>query len=76
MLKNLITNSKLDWISTDILPNKISVQEHKSVEVIMLFSDGFVTRGHYNYNTESWCGYNTLMVLESYNMVPDFYIIL
>ena len=71
MINKILKNSKLKFISASILPKQIG---RKSVDVIMLFNDGFISRGYYNYEDLSWYGYNTFMDAEKYFNNPDYYI--
>jgi hypothetical protein len=76
ILRKIIDASKLHWISVDILPNRIDHFTDTSVEVIMIFDDGFVTRGHYNYIDEHWYGYDNEMKLVKFFTNPYYYILL
>lgn len=73
MTSKTISKSKLDWIKATELPER---QGDKSVEVIMIFDDGFVSRGYYDFSEYSWYGYNTHTIAEKYFCNPDYYIIL
>lgn len=73
MITKIIENSNLDWIKSDILPKR---NKDKSEEIIMLFNDGFVSRGYYDYLENCWIGHNSIGNLEKYYCSPDYYIYL
>ena len=69
----IVSNSKLDWIKATELPKK---DGDKSIEVVMMFDDGFVSRGYYDFIDNFWYGYNTSGLAERYCYTPDYYIVL
>lgn len=72
-ISKIILASSLNWIKATELPER---QGDKSVEVIMMFNDGFVSGGYYDFFECSWYGYNTHMIAEKYFCNPDYYILL
>lgn len=72
-ISKIILASSLNWIKATELPEQ---QGDKSVEVIMMFDDGFVSRGYYDFSDCSWYGYNTHAIAEKYFCNPDYYILL
>jgi len=69
----IVSNSKLDWIRATELPKR---DGDKSIEVIMMFDDGFISRGYYDFIDSCWYGYNTHAIAEKYFCNPDYYTVL
>lgn len=73
LISQIISNSNLNWIKADTLPICHNTED-RSKDVIMLYGDGFIARGYYDFIERCWFGYNTFLESEKYLNEPDYYI--
>lgn len=65
MITKILNNSNNKWLD---------ITEPPCGEVILLFADGFIARGIYNFQEEYWYYYDSFMNLQKSCDHPKFYI--